>query len=105
MSDIEADYVVADDLSDLDTDLTAVSDRVTDLEADSVSGLSTYLSVDTSDDEIVFSGANVFVDSGAGSTEQTPLWSTAPLLVLDVSYDPARHGHYCRRAVDLLATT
>jgi hypothetical protein len=42
--------------------------QVAQLQADSVPGLGDYLTVDTTTDSVVFEGANVFVQSGSGST-------------------------------------
>ncbi len=50
--------------------ITTVEGRVDDVVAET-DDLFAYLSVDTSSDEVVFSGANVFVQSGAGSTDAT----------------------------------
>jgi hypothetical protein len=65
-------------IDELDARLVAVEGSyasVTYVDAEvaaaSVDGLSTYLSVDTLNDEVIFSGANLFVQSGSGSTDGT----------------------------------
>ena len=69
-----------DDVDGLTTALNGNSSRISTLEGavsdteDVVAyaeDLFTYLTVDTSDDSVVFSGVNVFVNSGSGSTDGT----------------------------------
>jgi hypothetical protein len=69
VANISADYLVSGDLDDY-----ATLDYVDSLFAsgtDGIPNLSDYLSVDTATDSIVFTGANVFVQSGSGATNGT----------------------------------
>lgn len=78
---IEADYLVASDLTGLatesyvDTELGDITPGIDDLDA--------YLNVDPSTDSVVFSAANVYVQSGSGTTHGT----TNGLGNLIVGYD------------------
>jgi len=61
-----ADYLVAVDLSGFATQAWVESQGYS---TGGVAGLDAYLSVDTSTDSVVFSGANVYVQSGSGATD------------------------------------
>jgi len=63
VANISADYLVSGDLDDYTT-----FDYVDSL-VWGIPNLGDYLSVDTATDSIVFTGANVYVQSGSGSTE------------------------------------
>lgn len=56
-------------LAAVESDVSDLSDDVSDLSG--VADLLTYVSVDTSTDSVIFEGANVFVQSGSGSTSST----------------------------------
>lgn len=64
LAGLEADFLAQG------TSLAALQGEVDDVVAET-DDLFAYVSVDTSDDSVVFSGANVFVQSGAGSTDAT----------------------------------
>ncbi len=73
-TDVDAisDDIVAllEDVDDVDARLTSAEGAIGSIQVvtDGVSPLLDYLSVDTADDSVVFSGANVYVQSGSGST-------------------------------------
>ena len=69
LSVVEVDYLSASSLSGYATEAWVSSQNYsTDVVDSELSDLLTYLTVDTSLDSVVFSGANVYVQSGAGST-------------------------------------
>jgi len=91
VGDIEGDYLLSSDLSDLaaEADLVALDGRVGDIEGDYlttsallgyategwvsdqgyVEALADYVSVDTTAHTVAFAGVNVFVQSGSGYTD------------------------------------
>ena len=69
---IEADYLQAADLAGYATETWVVSQGYsTDSVDATLVDLADYLSVDPSTDSVVFDGANVYIQSGAGSTDAT----------------------------------
>lgn len=67
---LQADLAAADATTlTLQGDLATAQADIGDLQADSVPGLTSYLTVDTLAHRLTVSGANVQLDSGAGSTE------------------------------------
>lgn len=70
--DANSDDLVSllEDVSEQDIRLTAVEGDIGSLQtvSDGVSPLLDYLSVDTAEDSVVFSGANLYVQSGSGDT-------------------------------------
>jgi hypothetical protein len=67
VTNISADYLVSGDLDDVVT--WAYLNPVLEGFTNGIPNLSDYLSVDTATDSIVFTGANVFVQSGSGATD------------------------------------
>ncbi len=51
------------------TDISGLETRVTALEGEVVPGLRAFVSADVDNDKVVFTGANVYVQSGSGSTD------------------------------------
>ncbi len=63
---------VVSNASDISTNTSDLSSLETEVDAFvGLEDLATYLTVDTSDDSVVFTGANVYVQSGSGSTNGT----------------------------------
>lgn len=69
-TDIDGNYAMIktneNDLGDLEGDVSALETAT-----DGVEDLMSYVDVDTSDDSVSFVGANLFVQSGAGTTDGT----------------------------------
>ena len=59
----------AADIAALQSENTALQAHVDALEASRIPGLTEYLSVDVATDSVIFSGANVYVESGSGATD------------------------------------
>ena len=79
---MSAEYLTSADLSGYATESWVSGQGYsTDAVDSDLQDLSSYLSVDTSSDEIVFSGANVFIQSGSGYTDDD-----GTLLGLDFSF-------------------
>jgi hypothetical protein len=64
---IASDYLMAVDLSGYATESWVGAQGYSTI--DGIEGLADYLRVDTTTDEVVFEGANVFVQSGSGTTD------------------------------------
>jgi hypothetical protein len=65
---------IASNLTDIASNTSSISgiaSDLTDLDIDLLVDLGDYLSVDTTDDSVIFTDANVYVQSGSGSTDGT----------------------------------
>ncbi|MEL6345062.1 MAG: hypothetical protein AAFV53_18250, partial [Myxococcota bacterium] len=76
---IEADYLTSDDRTTLLNNFTVLDNRLTDVEddylnsddvdVDAVNDFFSYVTVDTANDLVVYTGANVVIQNGDGSTD------------------------------------
>jgi hypothetical protein len=96
-------YGYDSDVAALDTRLTTAEGDISGLESDladggvwdsSLEALFTYLTVDDTSDTLTFSGANLYVNNGAGATASTNGYGNLVIGYNEASYGQARTGSH-----------